>query len=113
MKFKEFRVIYESNSVEGTMRKKFPEVRLVMQEFNSYCIMQVMLIQEKRRGQGEAKAFMKELIQTANKQEKDIYLSASDVYGGDISKLKKFYKSLGFVKNNGKISDEELVKKHG
>ena len=108
--FKEYRLlITEQQQIEGTLRKEFPEVRLVVTETPRYFILQVMLIQEKRRGQGEAKAFMNRLIELHNKYEKDIYLSASDVYGGDKQKLARFYDSLGFKPNNNMKVKEDLV----
>ena len=102
-------MVLENDSTEMKLRKKFPEVRLVMEETPKYVIINVFLIQEKRRHKGEAKAFMKYLIDIC-KGKQDIYLSASDVYGGNLDELNKFYKSLGFVKNKNKMIKEDLVK---
>jgi len=52
------------------------------------------------------------LIKICDKNNLDIYLTTSDIYGGDIVRLNKFYKSLGFVKNTTGITNEELVRFH-
>ena len=108
MKFKEFItvILHENQQIESTLRKGFPEVRFVCEEDTVKFVLTVMLIQEKRRGQGEAKEFMKELIKLAKKYKKDIYLSASDAYGGDVNKLVKFYKSLGFREHSDKVPED-------
>ncbi len=109
MKFNEYlNNLTEAKSIETSLRHKFPEVRLVMTEEPNYVIIKTFLIQAKRRGHGEAAAFMKYLVKIC-KNNKDIYLSASDVYGADIDELKKFYSSLGFVKNTNSKIKEDLV----
>ena len=110
MEFRKF--LNENNKVESILRKEFPEVRLVMTETNEYIILTVILIQEKRRNKGEAKAFMKRLIELSSKYKKDIYLTPSDIYGGDLNRLTKFYKSLGFIKNTNPSINEKLFKKY-
>ena len=110
MRFRNFLV--ESDKIERVIRREFPEVRLVMDEYDNYSIIKTFLIQERRRHKGEARAFMEKFIELSNKYHKDIYLSASDVYGGDLNKLKKFYKSLGFTKNTNKDIDQEYVYIH-
>jgi len=107
-----FRIFLNESKIEPMLRKKFPEVRLVMKEFSDYTILQVILIQEKQRGKGEARAFMEYFVELSDKFKKDIYLTPSDIYGGDVNQLKKFYKSLGFVKNETGITSEKLVKVH-
>jgi len=110
LKFKD--IFLENRKIETIMRRKFPEVRLVMSETNKYVILKVLLIQKERRNKGEARAFMKDLIEICDKNNLDIYLTPSDVYDGDIKRLNKFYKSLGFVKNTTNVTNEALVRFH-
>jgi len=109
MKFKEYKIFLEASKIiEIQLRKKFPEVRFVLRTEKDYVILQIMVIQEKRRGKGEAKAFMKYLIELGKENKQDIYLTPSDLYGGDEKRLEKFYRSLGFTDNKSNIK-EKLV----
>jgi len=104
------RDILESNTIEIALRKKYPEVRFVAKEDSSKFVLSIFVIQAKRRNKGEARNFLEYLIELAKKYNKDIYLSATDIYGADLNKLNKFYKSLGFVKNMNPKVKETLIR---
>lgn len=57
------------------------------------------------RGQGVGSAVMKDISDFADKTGQTIKLDPSGDFGGNVKRLKKFYKSQGFVENKGKNRD--------
>lgn len=106
-----FRELLENKEMDLSLRKKFPEVRMVSREDSKKFILNAFVIQDKRRGKGEAKAFIKYLTELSKKYNKPVYLSSTDIYGADLEKLKKFYAKMGFKKNTDELPGvhEELV----
>ena len=101
-----FKQLLESSEMEQQLRIKFPEVRFVSEEDNNKFILKVFVIQFKRRGKGEAKAFIKYLTELSRDYNKPVYLTATDVYDADLEKLKKFYKKMGFKKNTDSVKQD-------
>ena len=60
------------------------------------------------RGSGVGTKILMEIIKYADSSNKIITLTPSADFGGNVSKLKKWYKSLGFVENKGKNKDYEI-----
>ena len=56
-------------------------------------------------GQGNATAFMNDLVAAANENGKTIALSPSGDFGGNTKRLVDFYKRFGFVQNTGRNKD--------
>ncbi len=59
-------------------------------------------------GKGYGNEAMSKLIDIADKGGYTITLTPSDSFGSSIPKLKKWYKSMGFVENKGKNKDFEI-----
>lgn len=64
-----------------------------------------ILIPKEERGKGHASRMMKEIIAEADKQGWSISLTPDGTFGASVSRLKKFYKSFGFVDNKGRNKD--------
>ena len=67
-----------------------------------------MVVPKEKRGQGLGTQYMKKLTEEADAKGKKIALTPSKDFGGNVSKLKKFYKSHGFEENKGKKRDFEI-----
>ena len=69
-------------------------------------------IPKERRGTGVGTEVMNIIIDFANKQDKPIFLTPSKDFGASsVSRLTKFYKGLGFVKNTDKsLTRNTMVK---
>ena len=67
-----------------------------------------MIVPEEQRNQGVGSTVMRDIAQWADINGKTITLSPSGDFGGSVVRLKKFYKSFGFVENKGKNKDYEI-----
>ena len=104
-------LLLEGKSIESALRKKFPDVifqllgpRPPEDGENGYYVMQMIVVPFKMRRQGLADKFMKELVDLAKKEKRDIFLTTSADYQepNEMTKndLAKWYKKVGFVKKN-------------
>ncbi len=57
------------------------------------------------RGKGLGTEFMEDLIKVADENGFKITLTPSSSYGGNVTRLKQFYKGFGFVENKGQNRD--------
>jgi GNAT superfamily N-acetyltransferase len=57
------------------------------------------------RGQGVGSSFMEDLIKIADDNGWTITLTPSSSYGGNVTRLKSFYKGFGFIENKGQNRD--------
>jgi GNAT superfamily N-acetyltransferase len=62
-------------------------------------------VQPKERNQGLGTKAMQDIIKYADTKGKRITLTPSSDFGGNVNRLKEFYKRLGFVENKGKNKD--------
>lgn len=63
------------------------------------------MIPKKERGKGIGDKVMNELLSFADKHNYIISLHPTSDYGGKVSRLEKFYKRYGFIKNSGRNKD--------
>ncbi|CAB3624721.1 GNAT family N-acetyltransferase [Achromobacter pestifer] len=61
-----------------------------------------IVVPEARRGQGAGTRAMQQLVEYADATGKNIVLTPSPDFGGDVARLKAFYKQFGFVENKGR-----------
>ena len=61
-----------------------------------------IVVPKDKRGAVAVTKAMRQLIDYADANGKHIVLSPSGDFGGDVKRLKKFYKGMGFVENKGK-----------
>ena len=82
---------------------------------DKYMILNKILIHPEHRQHGYADEVMKILFEYANQNKKIITLTPDNIWGANKEKLKKWYKSLGFVVNTGRNKDfqvrELMIKK--
>lgn len=63
-------------------------------------------LQNGDKGQGKGTAVMEQLVQFADERGLDITLTPSDVYGGDVARLRVFYARFGFEE----LDDTQLIR---
>ena len=90
------------SSVKNIMKREFPDIRMIISEDEDYVVLGVVLVHHTERKKGKATEFMLRLIEVAEQERKDIFLTPDDGYSskGDMStaQLTKWYKKLGFKK---------------
>lgn len=75
---------------------------------DKYMILNKILIHPEHRQHGYADEVMKILFEYANQNKKIIALTPDNIWGANKEKLKKWYKSLGFVVNTGRNKDFQI-----
>ena len=109
---------YLNETVTGALHKEFPKSEVIsnIDEKSDKIVLNVVLVPFKKRRKGLGTKFMKKLIELANKEKKDIYLNASDMYAEDedmkVQDLVKWYKSLGFEETKNFKLNKEMVYKY-
>lgn len=64
-----------------------------------------IVVPKDQRSGGLGTKAMRDLLDYADANGKDIVLTPSNSFGGSVTRLRKFYKDLGFVENKGKSKD--------
>ena len=64
-----------------------------------------IVVPEESRGSGIGSQVMEELVGYADTYGLTIGLTPEDTYGGNVKRLKQFYKDFGFVPNKGRNKD--------
>ena len=65
-------------------------------------------VPEAQRGQGIGSQAMEDLIKYADENGKTVALSPSADFGGNVNRLREFYKRFGFIDNKGRSKDFSL-----
>lgn len=106
---------YNNISIEGKLSDKY-NVTLDIYENPDYIVLSRIIVPKEERNKGLGTSVMSELIDYANINKKDIFLTPSADFGGNKNKLIQFYKNLGFVFNKGKNKDyrtrELMIKRY-
>lgn len=88
------------------MRAKYEGLRLDLMDVRSGAIhLSRVVVPMDGREQGIGTAFMTDLIRFADEQGRRITLTPSSDFGGNKTRLVKFYKRFGFVENKGRNKD--------
>ena len=75
---------------------------------DKFMVLNRIYINPEHRGMGHAKDAMKILIDYADANNKIIALTPDNVWGASKEKLRKWYSSLGFVRNKGRHADYRI-----
>lgn len=88
------------------LEQQTPGLKLdVSQRRDGSIILSRIVVPQDMRSQGIGTAAMRELTAFADRAGATIGLSPSGDFGGTVSRLKSFYRSLGFVENTGPARD--------
>jgi len=95
------------NTIFNSLLDKHPDIRfeLYPTEKAKRVYLTGFIVPISMRNGGAGSAFMEDLIALADKDGWMITLSPSNSYGGNVSRLKEFYKRFGFVENKGANRD--------
>ena len=91
-------------NIESSLTDKY-DVELDLYEQPDYIELSKIVVPEDLRGLGIGTKVMEDLIKYAKDNNKDIFTTPSNAFGGNKSKLEQFYKSFGFKPNSGKYRD--------
>jgi predicted GNAT family acetyltransferase len=87
--------------------QKYPDIRfeLYPNDKAKRVYLTGFIVPYTMRGQGVGSSFMNDLIKIADENGWTITLTPSSSYGGNVTRLKQFYKGFGFVENKGQNRD--------
>jgi predicted GNAT family acetyltransferase len=83
--------------------QKYPDIRfeLYPNDKAKRVYLTGFIVPYTMRGQGVGSSFMNDLTNIADENGWTITLTPSSSYGGNVTRLKQFYKGFGFVENKG------------
>ena len=88
----------KSNLIERKINENDLRSYLIcLTEHGKEVILDLIRVQEEKRGKGYGKWFMRELCRLADETRKEIKLTPSNELGSDLTRLIRFYQSFGFV----------------
>lgn len=85
--------------------EKHKDVKIEASETPVRLTIHKMVVPKEERGKGKGTQVLKDFIRYANETKKNIGLTPSSDFGGNVARLKKFYKKHGFRENKGKKRD--------
>lgn len=91
------------------IQAKYPEVEMSVtgNPQRGYTVNKIVVPSD-ARGQGVGTRVMREILQSADNEGATVSLTPSQDFGGAVSRLREWYKSLGFVPNKGRNRDFEI-----
>lgn len=81
---------------------RIPNIELSLSENSYYITINKIFIPLESRRKGTGTKIMNKIIEYANEKNLIIALTPTNDFGGNVNRLKKFYKSFGFVENKGR-----------
>lgn len=92
------------------LKAKHPEVEIWLYgSEEAGGLMTLDSIKAKQQGSGLGSNAMKDICALADKEQRILALTPSDVWGANQKRLVAFYKRYGFVENKGKRKDFEIT----
>jgi len=96
------------DQIESTLIEEFEDLKLSISGRNDNVTLNKIIIPEGQRSQGVGSQVMQRIMDWADQNGKTVALTPSKDFGGSVSRLKSFYKQLGFVDNKGSNKDFEI-----
>jgi predicted GNAT family acetyltransferase len=84
---------------------KYPDVILDLYNTKDKLNLSRIVVPKELRNQGVGKQVMSDITQYADQAGKQVVLSPSADFGGNVNRLKEFYKEFGFIENKGRNKD--------
>jgi predicted GNAT family acetyltransferase len=94
----------KGDAIADALRAKYPDVSLSLGGDKSLQLGKIVVPKE-QRGQGVGTAVMNDLVRQADEAGAMVTLTPAADFGGNVNRLREFYKRFGFVENKGKNKD--------
>lgn len=91
-----------ANEIASILSKNNPNIDATLVSGDNLILSKIIA---KNKNLGYGTNYMNELVNLADKRNLKTALTPSKDFGGDVNKLKEFYKRFGFVENKGKNKD--------
>lgn len=100
--------VQTAREVQQSLVEEFDDLQLSLSGTGNTVTLNKIIVPEGQRGQGTGSQVMQRVVDWADQNGKTVALTPSKDFGGTVSRLKSFYKSLGFVENKGRNKDFEI-----
>jgi len=91
-----------SDGVRDWVASNFPDVKLDISDNGSTATISRIEVPAAQRNVGVGTEIMQEIARAADSAGMRLALTPSNAFGGNVARLKRFYKALGFSENKGK-----------
>lgn len=85
--------------------KEKHDIELDTYEYKDHIVISRIVVPKSKRNEGIGTEVIEAIIDYADEQSKDVFVTPTGDFGGSTSRLAKFYKRFGFVPNKGKYRD--------
>ena len=90
------------------LEREFPGVKLDLLNGRRALNLSRIVVPEDARGTGVGSQIMQRIVDYADRNGRQLELTPSADFGGNVARLREFYKRFGFVENKGKNKDYEV-----
>lgn len=97
-----------AREIEAEVIRKFPGLKLDLSLGNGTLAVNRIVVPEGMRGRGIGTAAMRDILSEADALKVPVALTPDGAFGGSKSRLERFYRGLGFVKNSGRAKDYSI-----
>lgn len=87
------------------LRQEHPGLRIDLHRSGEYVVLSRIQLPREGRNRGVGTRAMRELVAQADRNGTPLALSPSADFGGNVARLKRFYRRYGFVPNTGRSRD--------
>lgn len=94
--------------LQAALSKKYKGASISLMDSGGDIELSKIVLDKADRGKGTGGAIMRDIEQFADANKMRLVLDPSPDFGGNVSRLKKFYKKSGFVENKGKNKSYEV-----
>ena len=92
------------------------DIDLDVYDYDDYIIISRIVVPKNKRNEGIGTEVIEKILEYADDNDKDVFVTPTSDFGGSMTRLTKFYKSFGFVPNKGKYRDfrtrETMIRKN-
>jgi len=108
----------DDQSFDGLIDQLIEEhdIDLDVYDYDDYIIISRIVVPKNKRNEGIGTEVIEKILEYADDNDKDVFVTPTSDFGGSMTRLTKFYKSFGFVPNKGKYRDfrtrETMIRKN-
>lgn len=96
--------IQSFDDIVEELREKH-DIELDAYEYKDHIVISRIVVPKSKRNEGIGTEVIEAIIEYAEEQGKDVFVTPTGDFGGSTSRLAKFYKRFGFVPNKGRYRD--------
>lgn len=97
-----------TGAIKKQLQKLHPDIKFSISG-DETIVLDKVIVPDSKRGSGQGTKFMEDFLSLVDKEGKQAALTPTSDFGGNKTRLKKFYKRFGFVDNKGRDKDYSVM----